>query len=259
MGFHVIIPARYASTRLPGKPLRPLLGKPMIQHVYERALEAGAASITVATDDRRIAEACQGFGAQCCITSAGHQSGTDRLAEVVDRFGFEDDAVVVNVQGDEPLMPPACIVQVARLLAHTHGAAVATLAYRLSRNAEIFDPNRVKLVMDKDQRVLYFSRAPIPWDRDGFTGDPDSSRPSPAATYLGHIGLYAYRAGYLRQYSDLTLSPLEQIEALEQLRVLWHGGRIYAAIACEPVHHGVDSDADVQVVERELRKRAIRD
>lgn len=259
MAFHVIIPARYASTRLPGKPLRPLMGKPMIQHVYERALEAGAVSITVATDDRRIAEACQGFGAQYCITSAEHQSGTDRLAEVVDRHGFDDDAVVVNVQGDEPLMPPACIVQVAQLLAHKHGAAVATLAYRLASNTEIFDPNRVKLVMDKDQRVLYFSRAPIPWDRDGFTGDPDSSRPSPAATYLGHIGLYAYRAGYLRQYSDLAPSPLERIEALEQLRVLWHGGRIYAEIACEPVHHGVDSDADMQAVERELRKRAIRD
>ncbi len=238
--FKIVIPARYGSTRLPGKPLLPLAGRPMLQHVYERAMQSGATDIVIATDDERIARAAQGFGAQACMTAARHTSGTERLAEVTQLLDWPADAIVVNVQGDEPLLPPALIRQVAAGLAGHPDAAVATLACPLMHAAEWQDPNVVKAVLDRNGYALYFSRAAVPYDRDGTAAVSE--------TALRHLGLYAYRVDFLQTYSSLQSSPLEQVEKLEQLRVLWHGKRIHVGIAEEQPGPGVDTAADLERV-----------
>ncbi len=238
--FKVVIPARYGSTRLPGKPLLPVAGKPMLQHVYERAVQSGAGEVVIATDDQRIESAAAGFGAVACLTSDSHESGTERIAEIASKLDWHDETVVVNVQGDEPLMPPALIGQVAADLSRHSQAVVATLACPLTDRAEWLDPNVVKAVLDRDGFALYFSRAPVPFARDANETD------RPAA--LRHIGLYAYRAAFLKQYSVLEPSPLEALEKLEQLRVLWHGLKIHVGIADEQPGPGVDTIEDLERV-----------
>lgn len=251
-GFKVVIPARYASSRLPGKPLRQLAGQPMIEHVYRRARESGADEVVIATDDARIETVAQGFGAEVIMTSAAHPSGTDRLAEVVDRLDWPDTDIIVNLQGDEPLMPPALIRQVAGNLAVHADAAIATLATPITVAAEVFDPNVVKVVSDTAGYALYFSRAPIPWARDSFAVDRDTL--PDGIPFRRHLGLYAYRAQFLRAYRGLTPAPLETAEMLEQLRALWHGFRIHIAEATERPGPGVDVEADAAQVEKLLQE-----
>jgi 3-deoxy-manno-octulosonate cytidylyltransferase (CMP-KDO synthetase) len=244
--FKVIIPARYASSRLPGKPLCEIAGKPMIQHVWERAQESGPAAVIIATDDERVRSVAEGFGAQVCITASEHRSGTERIAEVLERLGERDDAIVVNLQGDEPQLPGALIGQVASLLQMSENAAVATLYEPIPETAELFDPNVVKVVLDGRGFALYFSRAPIPWDRDAFTSWKEADPRSLGVTYYRHIGLYAYRAGALKQFAKLGPCPLETVERLEQLRFLYHGYRIRVAQAARPPGVGVDTPQDLE-------------
>ncbi len=241
--FRVVIPARYASTRLPGKPLRLIAGRPMIQHVHERAQASGAFEVIVATDDERIALACAGFGADVLMTDPGHTSGTDRLAEVARRRRFGDDDVIVNVQGDEPLLAPGHVAEVAALLAADRAAAIATLATPVAELAEYLDPNIVKVVRDAAGRALYFSRAPIPWQRDAAAaGAVDAER---FAGALRHVGLYAYRAAALQTLAALPPSALEGAERLEQLRALENGLAIAVGIARTRPGPGVDTEADL--------------
>jgi 3-deoxy-manno-octulosonate cytidylyltransferase (CMP-KDO synthetase) len=243
--FKVVIPARYASTRLPGKPLLKIAGRPMLQYVHERALRSGAGEVIIATDDQRIMDAASSFGAAVCMTSTAHTSGTERLAEVVEMMAWDDQTVVVNVQGDEPLIPSTLVRQVAEGLANHTAASVATLAYPAHSVEEITDPHIVKVVLDKAGYALYFSRAPIPCQRE-------KSSVTDSVSALRHIGLYAYRADFLRHYKELEPSSLEEIEKLEQLRVLWHGKRIHVEIASEMPGHGVDTATDLARVERIL-------
>ena len=245
-GFSVVIPARYASTRLPGKPLKDIAGKPMIEWVYRQSISSGASRVIVATDDERIAAACRAFGALVEMTSTEHASGTDRIAELARRFAWADDQIVVNVQGDEPLISPLCIAQTARLLGRHPRAAIATLVTPLESEAEFRDPKFAKVVTDKDGWALYFSRAPIPWPRDG--GMPP---------VLRHIGLYAYRAGGLRAISAAPPCALEEVEKLEQLRALWLGHRIIVEQAAEPPAPAVDTEEDLAQV-RHLLERSPR-
>ncbi|HRO87513.1 MAG TPA: 3-deoxy-manno-octulosonate cytidylyltransferase [Chiayiivirga sp.] len=248
--FVVAIPARYASTRLPGKPLRLIAGEPMIVHVARRAREAGAREVVVATDDARIADALAPLGVTVCMTSSDHASGTDRLAETAAQRGWSDDTLVVNLQGDEPLAPPAAIrAAVDALIAS--GAPIATLAQPISGTDELFDPNCVKLVRDAQGIALYFSRAPIPWHRDAFARDRVTL---PAGPWLRHIGLYVYRVGALREFAAMPPGALEQIESLEQLRALEAGWRIAVALSPEPFPAGVDTEEDLARVEREMRR-----
>jgi 3-deoxy-manno-octulosonate cytidylyltransferase (CMP-KDO synthetase) len=240
--FKVVIPARYASTRLPGKPLLELAGRPMLQYVYERSLQSGASEVIIATDDDRIADAAQGFNAAVCMTSAEHSSGTERLAEVAEVEGWDDDDIVVNVLGDEPLIPAVIIKQIANDLANHTDAPVATLAYPIYSTDEVADPHVVKVVLDRQGYALYFSRAPIPCHRDSPSVDA-------GAGALRHIGLYAYRAGFLKHYMQMEPSPLESIEKLEQLRVLWNGMKIHVGIASEIPGHGVDTPEDLARVD----------
>jgi 3-deoxy-manno-octulosonate cytidylyltransferase (CMP-KDO synthetase) len=246
----LVIPSRYASTRLPGKPLRLLAGKPMIQHVFERAKDAsdevGFEEIIIATDDERIQTACEEFGASVCMTSKNHETGSDRLAEVVKLNGWDDDTIVVNLQGDEPLTPIGNLKQVANNLANNPEASIATLATPLASDEEYNDPNVVKVVSDKNGMALYFSRASIPFQRDeglqvnGFA--------------LRHIGIYAYRAGYLKSFAKVEPCEIEQLEKLEQLRAMWHGARIHVAVANEVPGHGVDTETDLIAVEKILQR-----
>jgi 3-deoxy-manno-octulosonate cytidylyltransferase (CMP-KDO synthetase) len=240
--FRVVIPARHASTRLPGKPLLPLAGEPMIMHVHRIAARSGAGEVIVATDDARIRAACEGAGAAVEMTSPGHASGTDRVAEVARRRGWPDGDIVVNVQGDEPLLPPALVGQVAALLAATPAAAIATLAAPLASEAEYLDPNVVKVVSRPDGMALYFSRAPVPWDRDGAGTAAGSSRHSGARR---HLGLYAYRVAALKSLAEAPPAELEQRERLEQLRALAMGLAIVVADAVEPPGPGVDTPEDL--------------
>lgn len=242
--FFVVIPARFASSRLPGKPLLSIAGKPMIQHVYERASASSAAEIIVATDDRRIAAACADFGAQTCLTRADHSSGTDRIAEVVDQMGWPDTTIVVNLQGDEPLMPAALVDQVAADLAAHPQAQVATLATPLEHADRIHDENLVKAVLDQAGYALYFSRAAIPWRRGEFAA-PNRESEYLAAGMLRHIGLYAYRAALVREFVRWRPAPIEEVEALEQLRVLWYGRRIHVSVTPTPPPPGVDTAEDL--------------
>ena len=248
--FSVAIPARFGASRLPGKPLRLLNGRPMVAHVVDRALAAGAAEVVVATDDERIAAAVQGSGATVCMTRADHPSGTDRLAEVAQQRGWADERIVVNLQGDEPLAPVSGIRCVAETLAAST-APMATLATPVLDADELFSPNCVKLVRAANGDALYFSRAPIPWARDAFAHDRGQL---PAdITFLRHIGIYGYRAGFLRRYVTMPPGLLERIESLEQLRVLEAGERIAVALAPEPFPAGVDTEADLARVEALLR------
>lgn len=248
MQFHIIIPARYASTRLPGKPLRQLAGKPILQHVYEQACLSNATSVTVATDDDRIRQAAEAFGAEVCMTSDKHTSGTERLAEVISKKSFQDDAIILNLQGDEPMMPPACLDQVAELLQTNQDCKMASLCEIISDAGDLFDPNNVKVVLDKNGHAIYFSRAAIPWNRDAFAVDT-STLPDDSEPYYKHIGLYAYRAAFVTQYLQLAISPLEKIESLEQLRVLWHGYKIAMAVATQKPGPGIDTEEDLKRVE----------
>ncbi len=251
----IVIPARYASTRLPGKPLLELAGKPMLQHVYERACRSQALEVVIATDDERIARAADDFGASVCMTDAAHTSGTSRIAEVMDVMGWQDDDIVVNLQGDEPLMPVSLLNQVAQDLEHHPAADTATLAAHLEHPEQLFDPNVVKVVLDRKGYALYFSRAPIPWKRDGMAWGqvPDASL---SRGCLRHIGLYAYRAAFIREYVSWIEAPLEAWESLEQLRTLWHGKRIHVSLAAEIPPAGVDTPEDLQRVGKMLAKKA---
>jgi len=248
MTLHIIIPARFESTRLPGKPLLDIAGKPMIQHVYERALEAGAASVTVATDNLRVEEVVRGFGGNACLTNDKHVSGTDRLAEAAQIIGLSDEDLVVNLQGDEPLMPASLIVGVADVLHDDKKADVATACVLMNDPAQISDPHVVKVVMDRFGHALYFSRAGIPFFRNAETDDTELEH-----QVFRHIGLYAYRCGFLAEYTQLEHCNLEHIEALEQLRVLWHGGKIAVMETTEDPGHGVDTPEDLKRV-RDLFK-----
>ncbi|NRF26256.1 3-deoxy-manno-octulosonate cytidylyltransferase [Vibrio coralliilyticus] len=245
MAFTVVIPARYESTRLPGKPLADIGGKPMIQWVYEQSLQAGAEKVVVATDDARVESAVQAFGGVVCMTSSEHESGTERLAEVVKVMNIPDDHVIVNVQGDEPLIPPAIITQVANNLASSQ-APMATLAVEISHEDEVFNPNAVKVLTDKDGYAMYFSRATIPWDRDNFAnGGKVIAQP-----LMRHIGIYAYRAGFINTYINWEPTALEKIESLEQLRVLWYGEKIHVEVAKQAPPAGVDTPEDLEVVRK---------
>jgi 3-deoxy-manno-octulosonate cytidylyltransferase (CMP-KDO synthetase) len=242
-GFIAVIPARYASTRLPGKALKDIAGKPMIEWVYRQTIQSGASDVIVATDDERIAAACRGFGARVELTSTEHASGTDRIAELARRFEWDEQQIVVNVQGDEPLISPLCIAQTARLLGWHPQAAIATLTVPLTSDDEFRDANFVKVVTDKDNWALYFSRAPIPWPRDG--GMPTVQR---------HVGLYAYRAGSLKTISAAPPCAIEEVEKLEQLRALWLGLRIVVATAAEPPSPHVDTEEDLAKIRRYLER-----
>ncbi|AMD00258.1 3-deoxy-manno-octulosonate cytidylyltransferase [Halomonas chromatireducens] len=243
--FIAVIPARFAASRLPGKPLLDIAGEPMVAHVWRRACESAAQRVIVATDDARIREALAPFDAEVVMTRADHPSGTDRLAEVAERLGLADEAVLVNVQGDEPLIPPQLIDQVAARLFDDPEASIATLAEPIADVDTLFNPNVVKVVRAFSGRALYFSRAPIPWDRQAFASRPDWLETD---GWLRHIGLYAYRAGFLAQYGDWTPSPLEQLEQLEQLRALHHGHAIQVALAALPNPAGVDTVEDLERV-----------
>ncbi|MBC3869246.1 3-deoxy-manno-octulosonate cytidylyltransferase [Undibacterium oligocarboniphilum] len=246
MSFIAIIPARLASSRLPDKPLADLEGKPMVVRTAERALASGAREVVVATDHADIVVACEAFGIPVCLTRADHPSGTDRIAEVAARMELPADAVIVNVQGDEPLIDPDLIAATAALI--NAATPMATAAHPLHEAPDVFNPNVVKVVLDKMQRALYFSRATIPWHRDAFAQQrdqlPAGYRP------LRHIGLYAYRNDFLQMYPQLPVSPLEQIEALEQLRVLWHGYPIAVHVTATAPAPGVDTPEDLLRVRR---------
>ncbi|MFC4762069.1 3-deoxy-manno-octulosonate cytidylyltransferase [Dyella koreensis] len=251
--FIVAIPARYGSTRLPAKPLREIAGVPMVVRVAQRALQAGAIQVVVAVDDQRIADALAGSGVDVCMTRSDHASGSDRLAECAAHYGWADDAIVVNLQGDEPFAPAAGIREVARALAEDD-APVATLATPITDAHELFDPNVVKLVRSAMGRALYFSRAPLPWARDAFAANRDVL---PAdVPFLRHIGIYAYRAGFLNRYASLSRTPLEQVESLEQLRVMEHGHAIAVRLTPEPFPPGIDTATDLERAEQWLRSQA---
>lgn len=249
--FTVLIPARLASTRLPDKPLADIGGIPMVVRVAQRAMQSAARHCVVAADDPRIVEACQEHGVQALLTRTDHPSGSDRLAEACHLLGLTDDTVVVNVQGDEPLIEPALINAVAAELQHRSDCVMSTAAHAIESTSELLNPNVVKVVLDRARTALYFSRAPIPWWRDGMTpgGTAPHTLPSPAP--LRHVGIYAYRTGFLRQFPKLDVAPLEVIESLEQLRVLWHGHRIAVHLTAHAPGQGVDTPQDLQRV-REL-------
>ena len=239
-----MIPARYASTRFPGKPLIDLHGKPMVVRVAERAAKSGAQLVVVATDDQRIAEACVKGSVAVVMTRSDHATGTDRLSEVVALLGLADDAVVVNVQGDEPLIPAAVVDQVAGLLRAHREAAMATLCHRIHDVADVVNPNVVKCVVNEANEAVYFSRAPIPFARDAWSGGV-SSLPEDLPMFR-HIGLYAYRASFLRIFPTLAIPAMESFEALEQLRALAHGYRIAVAVIGEPLPPGIDTPDDYE-------------
>jgi len=249
VSFKIVIPARYASSRLPGKPLLDIAGKPMIQHVHERAKESLAAQVIIATDDERIKRVATEFGADVCMTRSDHISGTDRLAEVAVKREFADDDIIINVQGDEPCLPASLINQVADDLLRHPDADMATLFSQIDQEKHVFDPNAVKVIMDKLGYALYFSRAPIPWMRDHF--DQQSTLP-PELPHYRHIGLYGYRASFLKHYAELESCVLEQEEALEQLRALYHGKKIHLTRATVNPGHGVDTQADLDEVRKLL-------
>jgi len=243
MSFTVLIPARYASTRLPGKPLADIAGKPMVVRVAERAQGSGAARVVVATDDARVEAAVAAHGIAVCMTRADHPTGTDRLAEAAALLALPDDAIVVNVQGDEPLLDPALMRRMAEVLAARPDAAIATACHPIDDAAEAFNPNVVKVVLDAAGYALYFSRATIPWARDAFAAARDAL-PAGLPLYR-HYGLYAYRVSFLRAYPRLAPAPIERFEALEQLRALWHGYRIAVEVTHGTPAPGIDTPEDL--------------
>ena len=250
LAFKVVIPARFASTRLPGKPLLDIAGKPMIAHVCARAQEAGAEEVVVATDNLKIQEVVTGLGIRVVMTNPNHQSGTERIAEVAKLCGWSADQIIVNLQGDEPLIPPSLISEVAQTLANQKLAGIATLAAQIENAEEIFNPNAVKVVLNKLGYALYFSRASIPWERDSFS--LSGGTPSGKIAYLRHIGMYAYTVGFLERYCAWEPSILETIEALEQLRILWHGEAIAVSVVDKTPQAGVDTPEDLARVSQIL-------
>ena len=250
--FQVLIPARLASTRLPDKPLADIGGLPMVVRVAQRAARSAAAQVVVAADDARIVAACAAHGVRALLTRSDHASGSDRLAEACALLGLGDDAIVVNVQGDEPLIDPALIDGCAKLLQRAADCALATAAHPIAERADYLDPNVVKVVVDSRGQALYFSRAPIPWRRDRAH---DHALPEPPP--LRHIGLYAYRAGFLRRFPQLAPAPLERTEALEQLRALWHGHRIAVLVWPTAPGAGVDTPADLARVRALVAREGI--
>lgn len=249
MKYSVVIPARFGSTRLPGKALVDIGGKPMVQHVYERAVRCSATDVRVATDDQRIVDALGQYGTKVLMTSADHLSGTDRLAEVADQLSMSDEEIIVNVQGDEPLIPPQVIEQVATNLFENPDAACATLSERIDSADDFLDPSVVKVVSDQNGQALYFSRAPIPWPRDQMNNLEDGSF-SVQHDFIAqrHIGIYAYRVGLLKRFTGWAAAPLEKLESLEQLRILYQGERIHVAQACAKVPAGVDTPEDLEKI-----------
>jgi 3-deoxy-manno-octulosonate cytidylyltransferase (CMP-KDO synthetase) len=254
LNFHVVIPARFASTRLPGKPLLPIAGKPMVIRVAEQAGKSGAQQIWIATDHHPIIAAAHEHGFKACLTHAHHQSGTDRIAEVVEQHGWSDDMIVVNVQGDEPLIPPELIRAVAQHLHDHPECAIATACHPIHDEAAMRNPNIVKAVLDRDGNALYFSRAPIPYPRDLFAlpsppggrgAGGEGERLPATLPVLRHIGIYAYRVSFLRAYGQLAPAAIEQAEALEQLRALWHGYKIGVTVTEQAPPAGVDTEADL--------------
>jgi 3-deoxy-manno-octulosonate cytidylyltransferase (CMP-KDO synthetase) len=246
VSFKVLIPARYSSTRLPGKPLAVIAGKPMVQHVYERSVASGAERVIIATDDERVRRAATAFGAEVQMTSVDHRSGTERLAEVVQIRGEPAASVIVNVQADEPMLPPLLIRQVVHNLVSFPEADIATLCERITDPAALLDAAVVKVVTNKQGLALYFSRAPIPWCREQFANQPLSL--SSETPHYRHVGIYAYRAGYLKIFSQLAACAIERVEMLEQLRVLYHGGRIHVDETREWPGLGVDTPHDLNRV-----------
>lgn len=245
MDFVVVIPARYASTRLPGKPLLDIAGKPMIQHVYERACDSQAGAVYIATDDQRIADAVAAFGGECLLTRDDHQSGTDRIQEVAQQLALPDDRIVVNVQGDEPLIPPATIRQVASALNEHQEAGISSLYHRIHDEAEWQNPNAVKVVTDEDGYALYFSRSPVPWQESpAKTGNPLQAK--------RHVGIYGYRVSTLNAFVSWRPATLERSERLEQLRAMYHGVKIIMSEAEEALPAGVDTPEDLESIRRFL-------
>jgi 3-deoxy-manno-octulosonate cytidylyltransferase (CMP-KDO synthetase) len=253
MSFIVIIPARLASTRLPNKPLLDIAGKPMLQWVWERASASAASRVIVATDDQRVADAVAQFGGEVCMTRATHESGTDRLQEVAAKLEFDPEQIIVNVQGDEPLIPPSVINQVANNLASSERAGIATLAKRIRERDEIFDPNVVKVVVDNTLHALYFSRAPLPWDREAWNRETVAANAPLAGEWTRHIGIYAYRAEFLHNFVSWPVGRLERLEKLEQLRALENGVAIHVDESWEEIPPGVDTLADLERVRAFLR------
>ncbi len=250
--FVVVIPARYASRRFPGKPLAELDGKPMVTHVVDRAVESGADEVIVATDDKRIADAVADCHCTVAMTGNGHATGTDRIAEVVKQLGWHDDTIVVNAQGDEPLMPPDMISAVASKLDHCPDAAIATACHPISEVTEFMDTNAVKVVFDQSGYALYFSRAPIPWPRDEFAAD--RSRLPPDFPAYRQVGIYAYRCSFLRAYAELAPATLEKFESLEQLRALANGYRIAVSVAAQAPPPGIDTPDDLERARGQIAK-----
>jgi 3-deoxy-manno-octulosonate cytidylyltransferase (CMP-KDO synthetase) len=248
--FHVIIPARFASTRLPGKPLLEINGRPLIQWVWQSAVASGAASVLVATDDERIRSAAAAFGADCVMTSPDHVSGTDRIAETVRRKGFAADDIVVNLQGDEPMMPADVVARVSQSLHEAAGSEISTAVAPVQSLQEFLDPNCVKALRARDGRALYFSRAPVPWPRD----DSAANSPTSHAGAWRHIGIYAYRVRSLLQFAAWPPTPLETTEKLEQLRALEHGMHIHLVALAQSPPAGIDTQADLERVRAALRK-----
>ena len=243
--FVVVIPARYASSRFPGKPLVEINGKPMVAHVVDRARESGATEVIVATDDERIAKAASAHDCTVSMTRNDHATGTDRIAEVADQRGWTDDTIVVNAQGDEPLLPPSMIRAVAQGLQQHDGASISTACHPIRDIAEFLDPNAVKVVFDAGGYALYFSRAPIPWPRDAFAADEKTSLPTDLPAFR-HIGIYAYRCEFLRKYATLAPATVERFESLEQLRAMSHGYRIAVTVSDKAPPPGIDTPDDLK-------------
>ena len=249
-GFTVVIPARHASTRLPGKSLLDIAGKPLIQHVYESASGSGAEGVIVATDDKRIKDAVESFGGRVVMTAVNHKSGTDRIAETIDTLNIPDETVIVNVQGDEFGLPSAIIDQVYAAMHRQPDIPMATLSERIHGLQELNNPHVVKVIFNKDNHAMYFSRAPIPW----FESSRESSHGGLPVSVFRHVGIYGYRAGFLRIYTTLPHCPLEETERLEQLRALYYGYKIYVEEAVEPCGIGVDTPEDLELARRMAEK-----
>lgn len=251
MEFHVVIPVRYESECFPGKALVDINGKPMLQHVYERAVASGAEEVVIATDDKRVIAAAEAFGAAVCVTSGEHHSGAERLSEAVGILGLEDDEIVVCVQDDEPCIPSKLIREVASDLNTHDNVKVVSICESIENPNVLFNPNTVKVVLNRRHYATYFSHAPIPWERDAFE---DQSTVQLSGHHYRHIPLYAYRVGFLQEYMAWDPCPAEELESLEQLRILWHGGRIHMLVAKEPLPPGIRVPEDVACVEAYLKK-----
>lgn len=249
MAFRVIIPVRYNSIRLPGKALADIAGKPMIQHVYERAIKSGAEAVVIATDHKQISKVAENFGAIVCMTSSDHQSGTERIAEAVVALGLEDDEIVIYLQGDEPLITPEAIRKLAEDLEEHDNVKAASLCTPITDIDELINPNTTKVVLNRRNYALYFSHAPIPWNRSTFNiNNKESIKLN--GSHFRHVGIYAYRVGFLEEYLSWDSCSAEKIEALEQLRILWHGGRIHMVVTKEKCLPGIDTEEDLQRVRK---------